>query len=131
MFDILKASAKEFADSLGAEFGECKKSDLRGYVGKMEISGDENYEIFLILPKDKLDMVSELFFGDTEYEIDDLVKEIANLIVGAAKVKAEDKNIKFNISLPEFLGEYEPIEYDEMYCFHINNKDFYILLKEK
>jgi len=131
MFDILKKSAQEFAQSIGAEVNECNESNLRGYVSKISISGDENYDIYLVLPKDKLDMVSEALFGDTEYETDDLSNEIANLIVGASKVKAEEENIKYNISVPEYLGEYKEIEYDKMYCFKINGKDFYILLKER
>ncbi|NPA87934.1 MAG: chemotaxis protein CheX [Epsilonproteobacteria bacterium] len=131
MFDILKRSATEFANSLDATLEECNEKNIRGYVSKISIKGDENYDIFVVLPKDKLDLVSELFFGDTEYETDDLSNEIANLIIGNAKVQAEDKNIKFNISTPEFLGEYTDIEHDEMYCFKMNGKDFYILLKEK
>jgi len=131
MFDILRESANEFATSLGAELNECNEKNLRGFVSKISISGDENYDIFIVLPKDKLDLVSELFFGDTEYEEDDLSNEIANLIVGASKVKAQNKNIKYNITTPEFLGEYKELDYDEVLCFRLNDKDFYILLKEK
>ncbi|NPA87730.1 hypothetical protein [Caminibacter pacificus] len=131
MFDVINESAKEFASSLGAQLTECNEKNLRGYVSKISISGDENYDIYLVLPKDKLDLVSELFFGDTEYDVDDLSNEIANLIIGASKVKALDKNIKFDISVPEFLGEYKSIDYDNMYCFKLNGRDFYILLKER
>jgi CheY-specific phosphatase CheX len=131
MFDILRESAKEFAESLGAELSECSDKNLRGYVSKIGISGDENYDIYIVLPKDKLDLVSELFFGDTEYETDDLSNEIANLIVGASKVKAEKRDIKYNITVPEFLGEYDSIDYEKMLCFKLNGKDFYILLKER
>ncbi|MEO1924016.1 MAG: hypothetical protein ABGX25_05840 [Nautiliaceae bacterium] len=133
MFDILKKACENFAESLGGELKECNEQDIHGLVSKIEISGDVNYEVFLVLPKKKLDMVSEIFFGDTEYDEKDLTDEITNLIIGNSKVVAEEKNIKYNISIPEFLGDYDnlKIEYDEMLCFKFNGINFYILLKEK
>ncbi|NPA11150.1 MAG: chemotaxis protein CheX [Epsilonproteobacteria bacterium] len=131
MFSILKEASKNFADSIGAELSECKKDDLRGYVSKIDIDGDKNLSIYLVLPKEKLDKVSEAFFGEIDYEPNDLANEIANLIIGNSKVVAEKYNIKYNISVPEFLGEYHGIEYDEILCFAMDGVDFYILLKAK
>jgi hypothetical protein len=131
MFEILKKASINFANSIGATLEECNKANLRGFVSKIEIHGDKNMAIYLVLPKEKLDKVSEAFFGDLDYEPEDLANEIANLIVGNSKVVAEAENINYNISVPEFLGEYKGIEYDEILCFSLDGIDFYILLKEK
>jgi len=131
MFEVLKEASEEFAASVDAELSECDNKNIRGYVSRVSIEGDENYDIYLVLPKEKLDLVSELFFGDRDYEVDDLSNEIANLIVGASKLKAEEKNTVYNISVPEFLGEYKGIKYDDLICFKLNGRDFYILLKER
>jgi len=133
MFEILKEAGKNFADSLGATFEVCDKKNLRGYVSKVDIEGDENYSVYLVLPKEKLDKVSELFFGEIMYEPDDLSKEVANLIVGNSKVVAASRGINYNISVPEYLGEFKDnkIEWDEMWCFYFDGIDFYILLKGK
>jgi len=131
MNGILKKACENFAKSLGLEVKECNDSNIKGYVSKISISGDMNYDIFLVLPKEKLDMISEIFFESTEYDLEDLAKEIANLIVGNSKIVAGDKNINFDISTPEFLGEYKEIPHDEELCFESRGVKFYILYKEK
>jgi hypothetical protein len=131
MFEILKEASKNFADSIGAVLEDCDKKDLRGFVSKIDIKGERNYSIYLVLPKEKLDKVSEAFLGEVNYDPQDLSNEIANLIVGNSKVVAEKKDINYNISIPEFLGEYKDIEHDEMLCFELDGVDFYILLKER
>jgi CheY-specific phosphatase CheX len=62
----------------------------------------------------------------------DLTNEIANMIVGNAKVVASKKGIDFNISVPQFLGEYQNnIDYDDVLSFKYKGVCFYVLFKEK
>jgi len=132
MEKILKEAVKNYIDSIEAELGECKVEPHSGYVAKISISGDKNYDIYVVIPKIKLEYISELWFGDkNDYDTKDLVKEIANLIIGNAKVIAENKGINFNISTPEFLGEYENIDYDDILKFKFHNRCFYVLFKGK
>jgi len=130
---ILKKACENFAKSLGLEeVKECNDENIKGYVSKISINGDLNYDIFLILPKEKLDMISEIFFESKEYDLEDLTKEITNLIVGNSKVVAGENKIDFDISTPEFLGEFKNnINYDNKLCFETNGVKFYILYKEK
>jgi len=130
MIRFIEESVKEFVNSLGGEYGVCEKVVDNGFISKIEVDGHMNYEIYLKFPKKTLDLVSTLLFGDDEYELEDLLKEIANLIVGKAKVFASDKDIHFNISIPEFLEKKE-ISFDEAKSYSINGECFSVFLKGK
>ncbi len=131
MNNILYQSCENFAKSLGIDIIKCNDDDIKGFVSEVDIRGDLNYKVYVVLPKEKLDMVSEIFFGDTSYDIEDLSKEIANLIVGNANVVASEKNINFDISVPKFLGEYKNLEFDDKICLKSNGIKFFVLYKEE
>ena len=132
MQKIFKEAVKNYLETIEAKFSKCKVNPNKGFVAKIDIKGDENYEIFVVVPKIKLDYIAELWFGDSnDYDVEDLVKEIANLIVGNAKVIAENKGVNFDISTPEFLGEYKDIKYDDILKFKFKNRCFYVIFKEK
>ena len=122
-------AAENFAKSIGAEINHCENEIKEGFISEIDIRGDENIDIFLILPKDVLDAVSELLFGDTDYDIEDLSKEIANLIVGNAKVLASEENIHFDITTPKFHKNID-LDYDKKINLSIKGKCFSILFKE-
>jgi len=133
MFNIIKEAVKNFMESIEAKADECDEKINGGYVSKISISGDENYDIYIIVPDEKLSYIANYYFGDDNYDTEDLTKEIANQIIGNAKIIAAKKNINFDISVPEFLGEFDgKIDYDDILSFKFNgNKCFYILFKEK
>jgi len=132
MKNIFKEAVKNYINSIEGNLSDCKVNPHKGFLSKISIDGDENYDIFVVVPKAKLDYIAELWFGDKEdYDIADLTKEIANLIVGNAKVIAENKGLKFNISTPQFIGEYKAIKYDDILKFKFENRCFYIIFKEK
>ena len=133
MFKAVKEAIDNFITSVNARVDECNEEIKEGYVSKISIRGDKNYDIYLVLPHEKLSYISDFYFGDSDYDAEDLSKEIANQIVGNAKVLAGNKNINFEIGIPEFLGEFNNnIDFDEKFSFKFNkNKCFYILFKEK
>jgi hypothetical protein len=132
MIEIIKKSVKNYLESLEADFNECQDKNINGYVSKIEISGDKNADIYLVVPRKKLEYISEYWFGDQNFEEKDLTNEIANLIIGNAKIIAGENNVNFNISIPEFIGEYKNnIEYDDVLSFKYKDVCFYILFKEK
>ncbi len=128
---IIKKAVENFAEILGLELSECSDENINGFVSKIEIKGDRNYFIYVVVPEQKLELVSEILLGDKDaYDLEDLTKEIANLIVGNSKVIAGEMGVDYNISTPEFLGEYnETIEFDEFKCFQVNGVRFFILLR--
>jgi CheY-specific phosphatase CheX len=132
MKNIFKEAVKNYIDSIEGELNDCKVKPHRGFMSKIDIKGDKNYSVYVVVPKEKLDYIAELWFGDSsEYDIEDLTKEIANLIVGNAKIVAQDKGVSFEISTPEFVGEYDTFEYDDILKFKFKNRCFYVIFKEK
>jgi len=130
MFNTVKEAVKNFVDSIEAYIDECKDEKIEGFVSKISIRGDENYDIYVVVPHEKLVYMSNYYFGEDKYDPKDLTNEIANLIIGNAKIIAAKKNINFNISTPEFLGEFKEVEYDERLSFRFNHeKCFFILFK--
>jgi len=123
-------AADNFAKSLGLSFDKCKDEVKEGFVSKIEINGDLNFDVYILIPKKTLDLVSISLFGDDDYDLADLTNEIANLIIGNAKVVAGEEGVSFNISTPEFLDK-EKIDYDKKVDLSINNECFAILFKEK
>ena len=131
MKNILTQAIKNYIESIEADIKECKSTPKSGYVAQIDIKGDINSKIFVVLPKIKLDYIATLWFGDSnDYDKEDLTKEITNQIIGNAKVIAEEKNINFDISTPKYLGEYKKIDYDEIIKFKFKNRCFYILIKD-
>jgi len=121
-------AAENFAKSLGLNLDTCKYEVKEGFVSKIKISGDLNFDVYILIPKKTLDLVSISLFGDNDYDLADLANEIANLIIGNAKVGAEE--VSFNISTPEFLDK-ENVDYDKKVDLSIDNECFSILFKEK
>ena len=102
MFNIVKEAVKNFLDSIEATSDECNDKLQEGFVSKISVYGDENYDIFIVLPHEKLKYIANYYFGDENYDAEDLTKEIANQIIGNAKIIAAEKNVNFNIGVPEF-----------------------------
>lgn len=78
------------------------------YCASIDVIGEVNYNVFVCIDDKSLQKMSSVFLfvdepdEDTKY---DLVCEIANIIVGRAKVEASEKlEYKFDISTPEFIG---------------------------
>lgn len=131
MFIAMKEAVRCFVDSIEAYIDDCKEEKIEGFVSKISIRGDENYDVYVVIPYEKLIYMSRYYFGEDECDSKDLTNEIANLIIGNAKIIAAKKNINFNISTPEFLGEYKEIGYDEKLSFRFNrHKCFFILFKK-
>jgi len=132
MKNILAEAVKSYLESIEVEMGECKTTPKSGLVSKISTTGDKNCDVFVVVPQMKLDYIAELWFGDSsDYDKDDLCKEIANLIVGNAKVIAENQGVNFEISTPEFMGEYDKIDYDTILKFKFKHRCFFVMFKEK
>jgi len=132
MQNLIKEAVKNYLNSLNLEIKECDKELESGYVAKIETSGGLNYDIYLVVPKSKLEYISEFWFGDkNDYETEDLTREITNIIVGNAKILGEKIDKNFTISTPRFIGEYKEnlIDYDDILKFEFGDECFYILFK--
>ena len=89
---------------------------------------------YLLFKKNTLNEFSKaLLFEDNlnEDDLDDLIKEVANMIIGSAKVILEEKNknIKYKISTPDFLGHVPKVKllkFEEFLLYKIKNRTFVI-----
>ena len=123
---FLDKAVENFITSIGGKLGSCENSHNDGFVSKIEVKGDINKSIYIFIPKETLDKISMLLFGEVDYDLKDLTNEIANLIVGNAKVVAADENIHFNISTPEFV-DIKDIKYDTRKDYSIDGECLSIL----
>ena len=84
----------------------------KGYLTRIDTLDSESKTmqdvVFLLFDKPFLRIVWEEVLGDDDPDdqaLEDMAKELTNLIVGHAKVLAQEAGEKaFNISLPEYLG---------------------------
>ena len=135
MQNFLKEAVKNYLESIEVDFNECKVDPKKGLVAKISTKGDKNYDVYIVIPKIKLDYIAELWFGDSsDYDEKDLLKEIANQIVGNAKVIAEQNGIEFEITTPEYIGDFDNSsiikEGNDILKFKFKNRCFYVIFKE-
>jgi len=89
---------------------------------------------YLFFEKKVLDEIAfNLLFEEnlSENDLDDLLKEIANQIIGSAKVLLEEKypDNHYHLSVPEFMGNVAtpfPIPLQEIQHFQVKNSTFVI-----
>ncbi len=95
---------------LGLELKKAKIPGNNFYVASIPIYENENEKKwFLLFKRHTLQKIAQtLLFEDNinEEDIDDLIKEVSNQIIGLAKVTLEEKNPNFSYKLgvPNFLG---------------------------
>lgn len=95
---------------------------------------DVESQWYLLFKKHTLNEFSKaLLFEDNlnEEDLDDLVKEIANMIIGSAKVILESNNKENNyrISTPDFLGHvpsHKLLKLEEFLLYKLKNRSFLI-----
>ena len=89
---------------------------------------------YLLFKREILDEIAQNLLGEehlNEDDLDDLLKEISNQIIGSAKVILQEKNPSkhYQLSVPEFMGqlcEPFPFSLQEMYCYQIKQQTFII-----
>lgn len=132
---IEQATNNFFNEIIGIEINPSKSigKNLYGAAMSMYENGEETLW-YLLFQKHTLNEFSKaLLFEDSlnEDELDDLVKEVANMIIGSAKVILETANIQnsYNISTPDFLGHipnYKLLKLEEFLLYKVKNRSFII-----
>ena len=108
--EILTKATSVFVDTAldyDVKLVDSKPADGEFYASKIQISGEENYDFFIYIKKDTLSKMAYMFLFEenpNETMLQDLIKEIANVIVGKAKILASEQNINFDISTPDFVS---------------------------
>lgn len=135
MLNAIDEATKSFCtDIIGLEVNSSKKIEKDFYGASIGVyTNDIETQWYLLFKKVTLNKFAEaLLFEDdlSEDDLDDLVKEVANLIVGSAKVILEKKNINTcTIDTPAFLGhvpDAELLKLEEILLYEIENHTFVI-----
>ncbi len=77
------------------------------YAAAIPVKGDVNADVTVYINRKSLNKMALLFLFEEnpdEAALVDLIREITNLIVGKAKVIAQEKGVAFDIGTPEFIG---------------------------
>jgi len=112
-----------------------KSKDLKTFIAFIDIDSEngEKYRVYIAGENGFIQRVSKLFLEEDESDEEtliDMVLETTNLIVGSAKVIAEDSN-QFIIGTPNFLKiDYLDFDYDSMKIIKIDNDELIIAIKE-
>jgi chemotaxis protein CheY-P-specific phosphatase CheC len=138
MFNIIIEAAKNFCihqirveSSLNDELNQ-----VRTLIACIDIDAHsgEKYRIYLSADKAFVQRVSTLFLEEDESDDDtlqDMLLETANLIVGSAKVLAEESKNSYNIKTPNFEkdGVFD-FAYDDIKTLQVQDDRLSIAIKE-
>ena len=138
MFNTIIEAAKNFCvHQIRDEFrlsDEGNKS--RTLIAYIDIDTDngQKYRVYLCADKAFVQMVSYIFLEEDESDdetLQDMLLETTNLIVGSAKVLAEESKDSYVINTPFFEKEgVFDTEYDQIKTLYIEDKKLSIAIKE-
>lgn len=132
---IIKAT-ENFCSTILCESLQNGKAKGKNFYGAaISLYENEKEHIwYLFFKRNTLNEIAKsLLFEDNlcEDDLDDLLKEISNQIVGSAKVILEEQNphYKYQLSIPEFMGNVSapfPITFTESMLYKVKNRTFVI-----
>ncbi len=138
MFDtILKATENFCIHQIRCEYSiedEINRDrTLIAYIDVDAHSGD-TYRVYISADKSFIQKVSYIFLEEEQSDdetLQDMLLETANLIVGSAKVLAEESDKSYKIKTPFFekIGSFD-FDYDKIKCFKMDDSKLSIAIKE-
>ena len=110
-----------------------KKRTLIAYID-IDTQETKRYRIYLACEENFIQKVSKLFLEEDksdEETLIDMALEITNLIIGSAKVMAEESNNPYTISIPYFekIGKFD-FDYDQAKSVIVGEDELTIAIKE-
>jgi chemotaxis protein CheY-P-specific phosphatase CheC len=113
---------------------QTKKRTLIAYIDINGVNGI-NHRVYIAAEPDFVQRISKLFLEEDESDeetLKDMILETTNLIIGSAKVIAQEKSQnEYTIGTPHFLKvDIFDLEYDEAGAFKIESDAIMIAIKE-
>ncbi|MCD6189992.1 MAG: chemotaxis protein CheX [Sulfurimonas sp.] len=114
--------------------GEIKKRTLIAYID-IDTKDGSKYRVYIASDENFMQRVSKLFLEEDESDEEtliDMTLETTNLIIGSAKVIAEENNLNpYTINTPHFekLDIFD-FEYDQAKVIKVQNDELMIAIKE-
>ncbi|UCM99287.1 chemotaxis protein CheX [Sulfurimonas sp. SWIR-19] len=138
MLESLKEAAENFCvHQIGASCeikdAPTNKRTLIAYID-VQAQDQKRYRVYIASDNDFMQKVSKLFLEEEksdEETLKEMTLETANLIIGSAKVIAEELGISYTMGTPHFakVGEFD-FSFDERKVVHIDNAELIIAIKE-
>jgi len=138
MINSIEAAAKNFCThQLGTECETKEKYDgMRTFIAYIDIvvTNKEQYRVFIAANEDFIQSVATLFLEEEksdEETLKDMTLETANLIIGSAKVLAQESENPYDIGTPHFqdIAAFS-ISYDEIVTLSNGTSELIIAIKE-
>ncbi|HIP54404.1 MAG TPA: chemotaxis protein CheX [Sulfurimonas autotrophica] len=138
MLESVKKAVENFCThQIGAS---CELKDAptnkRAFIAYIDIQAldGSSYRIYIAADNNFMQRVAKLFLEEDksdEETLKDMTLETANLIIGSAKVIAEELGAPYTIATPHFekIGIFD-FDYDECAVIHIDNDELIIAIKE-
>ncbi len=138
MIDNIKVAAKNFCThQLGMECHNTKEiPQMRTFIAYIDIKtqSNEKFRVFLAANEQFMQNVATLFLEEEksdEETLKDMVLETANLIIGSAKVLAQDSDNPYSIGTPYFQSITAfNVEYDEVAVLSYEQSKLIIAIKD-
>ncbi len=111
LIEATRYFTRDILDTEAELFDSCPLTEA--WAASIDITGDIESTVTIHIPQKSLEKMALLFLCEetpTEEVLTDLIGEIANLIIGRAKVTAKEKGLDITISTPRFHGNQEPIK---------------------
>lgn len=110
-----------------------KTRTLIAYID-IELQSGNKHRVYISADADFIQRVSKIFLEEDESDEEtliDMILETTNMIVGSAKVLAEDSQSPYCISTPFFekIGEFD-FEYDDIKVIQVENDKLTVAIKE-
>ncbi len=114
--------------------GEIKKRTLIAYID-IDAKDGSKHRVYIASDENFMQRVSKLFLEEDESDEEtliDMTLETANLIIGSAKVIAQENNINpYTIDTPHFEKiDIFDFEYDQAKVIKVADDEFMIAIKE-
>ena len=139
MFEIIEQSIKHFF----AEILKCKlkptksiKGELYGSAIALTNKKDGEINFYLFFPKEVFERYQEVFLKGAvlkEDDFTDICKELANEIIGHAKIKLNEHDENFKLGIPEYLGrvDFEDFKLEKKATYSVGKFAFRIGYKKR
>jgi hypothetical protein len=139
MIHYIETAAKNFSthqlESSFEKIGDIPK--VRTFIAYIDVKLNDggSARVYLACDEDLMKQIAEMFLGeevDDEETLRDFALETANMVIGSAKVLAEEENIEgFSISTPIYEKyDYFDFDFDEKSVLKINGHNAIIAIKE-
>ena len=137
MIELFRTSIEEvFSQNFGLDTSPCQTfPEAEGYTARIPFSdGSGDYVADVWIEEPALKEVANILLFEEEPDretLEDLTAELANFIVGHAKMVASDRNLPYRIETPVFTGRRKLERGEKTLLYALDDRCIAIQLKDR